>query len=48
MVGATVQAFLVDQEQALVGAIYGGVIGAAAAILTVIGLKTLVAFNRRR
>lgn len=48
MIGATVQAFLLDQEQALVGAIYGGTIGAAAAFMAIIGLKILTARNRGR
>jgi hypothetical protein len=48
MVGAMVQAFLVDQEQALVGAIFGAAIGASVAMLTIIGLKTLAGLNRFR
>ena len=46
--GATVQAFLVDQEQALVGATFGGAIGAGLGIMVVLGLRILVARIRDR
>ncbi len=48
MAGATVQTYLVDQEQALIGGGIGGAIGAGVAIIVVVGLRLLIARKRAR
>ena len=48
MLGATVQAFLLNREQALVGALYGGAFGAGTAFVALFGWRCLTASYRKK